>query len=231
MVNLGWVWWVILWNVDNGGCALHVFELGIKLPLDHQIIFQGWSNFKNLKNRKIFHFSGESEQNRDPNRIRAERIVSSLSECTVGLIPILVDMYPEYYEKRDFEPPLESARARFLAQLDDGEGYQWWKLHILWLWCVSRINFEFKWLLTSFYERFPTIETTFWTRRGENINFWVTLMLVTDVRCEWPISEFGERIEKSSTWFWPTLSNCHDHKVTTTTGADNCCHQHHYDQI
>ena len=49
MVNLGWVWWVILWNVDNGGCALHVFELGIKLPLDHQIIFQGWSNFKNLK--------------------------------------------------------------------------------------------------------------------------------------------------------------------------------------
>ena len=38
---------------------------------------------------------------------------------------ILVDMYPEYYEKRDFEPPLESARARFLAQLDDGEGYQW----------------------------------------------------------------------------------------------------------
>ena len=50
---------------------------------------------------------------------------SSLSECTVGLISILVDMYPEYYEKRDFEPPLESARARFLAQLDDGEGYQW----------------------------------------------------------------------------------------------------------
>ena len=48
-----------------------------------------------------------------------------MSECTVGLISILVDMYPEYYEKRDFEPPLESARARFLAQLDDGEGYQW----------------------------------------------------------------------------------------------------------
>lgn len=85
---------------------------------------------------------------------------SILSECTIGFIFILVDMYPEYYEKRDFEPPLESARARFLAQLDDGEGYQWWKLHILWLWCVFRINFEFKWILISFYERFSTVAAT-----------------------------------------------------------------------